>query len=320
MIVTLTMNPAIDISTSVDEVAPYRKLRCAEIRRDPGGGGINVARVARRFGADVTAIYPRGGTMGTFLQQLVDAEGILSHAIPVGEDTREDFTAFERQTGQEYRFVLPGPRLGEGEWQKCLDAVTAAPDSRFLVISGSLPPGVPEDFYVRVARNARRRDTQVAVDTSGAALRVLLADGVFLAKPNRRELQEYAHEALEDETSQLAAARALVAHGHAEIVALTLGDRGGLLVTKDGAWRATAPKVNVLSTVGAGDSFLGAMVVRLDRGHDLLDAFRHGIAAGSSALMYPGTELCRLEDVERLLPQVRIEELAPKRRPRAALA
>ena len=154
MIVTLTMNPAIDVSTSVEEIAPYRKLRCTDIRRDPGGGGINVARVVRRFGADVTAIYPAGGTMGQLLRQLVDKDGIASHTIPVAEDTREDFTAYERKSGQEFRFVLPGPQLEAAEWMACLDAVAEAPEPSFLVISGSLPPGVPDDFYVRAARIA----------------------------------------------------------------------------------------------------------------------------------------------------------------------
>src|SRR5262245_17082149 len=112
-VVTVTPNPAIDISTAVEEVLPIRKLRCARARRDPGGGGINVARVARRFGADVTAIYPAGGSTGTLLQQLVDREGVRSIAISVREEMREDFTVLVEGSGKQYRFVLPGAELSE---------------------------------------------------------------------------------------------------------------------------------------------------------------------------------------------------------------
>jgi len=310
MIVTVTMNPAIDISGVVDEVAPFRKLRCTEIRRDPGGGGINVARVAQRFGVDVTALYPVGGTIGRLLQDLVTHEGITSRAIPVTEDTREDFTAYERKTGHEFRFVVPGPRLTETEWRNCLDALVELPvKPAFVVISGSLPPGVPEDFYVRIADIARSQGAKVAVDTSAAPFRRLLEAGVYLAKPNRRELQEWAGTPLEDQDSQVLAARRLVAAGHAEIVALTLGHEGGLLVTRDQALRAFTPPVKPVSTVGAGDSFLGAMIVRLYRSDTLDNAFRYGIAAGTAALLAPGTDLSHPADVERILPQVRVERL-----------
>lgn len=313
MIVTLTMNPAIDISTSVEEIAPYRKLRCTDVKRDPGGGGINVARVVRRFGAEVTAIYPAGGTIGQLLRQLVDKEGIASHTIPVAEDTREDFTAYERQSGHEFRFVLPGPRLDVPEWMACLDAITDAPEPSFLVMSGSLPPGVPDDFYVRAARIARDRGARVAIDTSGKPLQAALAAGVvYLAKPNRRELQEFAGHPLEDQATQVAAARHLIARGQCEVVALTLGDQGGILVTRDGVWRGSTPPVKPVSTVGAGDSFLGAMVVRLDRGDSVVDAFRYGLAAGSSALMTAGTELSQIDNAEKLLPKINIEQVRSK--------
>jgi len=310
MIVTVTMNPAIDISATVDEVAPFRKLRCTGILRDPGGGGINVARVMRRFGEDVTAIYPAGGTMGKLLQKLVEEEGITSRAIPIAEDNREDFTAYERKSGHEFRFVLPGPKLSEREWNDCLDALRDIKgDLRYVVLSGSLPPGVPEDFYVRAAKIAQHRNARVAVDTSGRPLREVLEAGVHLVKPNRRELQEWLSEPLEDLAAQVEASRKLVDDGRADIVALTLGDAGGVLTTREGAWRAVAPPVKPVSTVGAGDSFLSAMILRLNAGDSLPNALRYGIAAGSAALLSSGTELCRPEDVERLVKDVEVTKL-----------
>ena len=147
-IVTFTMNPSIDVSLSVERVAPFHKLRCAAERRDPGGGGINVARVMKRFGADVTAMYPIGGALGQLLRRLVDQEGIPGLTTPISGETREDFTVHERATDLQYRFVLPGPQLTEQEWRACLAAFGSLDQrARFVVGSGSLPPGVPDDFY-----------------------------------------------------------------------------------------------------------------------------------------------------------------------------
>jgi 6-phosphofructokinase 2 len=315
-IVTLAMNPSIDVSTSTHHVAPVEKLRCGAIRRDPGGGGINVARVLRRFGADVTAIYPIGGSMGRLLRHLVDAEDIASIPVQIAEETRESFTVFEESTERQYRFVLPGPHLSRHEYRNCLDALDSL-DRRpgFFVVSGSLPPGVPDDFYAQIAPRAKTWGARLICDTSGPALKSALTEGVYLVKPNLRELSELVGTELTDEKSRIAACVALVERGSAEIVALTLGDQGALLVTRDRAWRARAVPIQPVSTVGAGDSFLGAMVWSLASGHDLPTAFRYGVAAGTAALLTPGTELCRPEDVDRLRREVAVE---PARVPQQA--
>lgn len=306
-IVTVTMNPAIDVSTTVAHVEPTSKLRCTALHRDPGGGGVNVARVARRLGGDVAAIYPEGGSIGRLLTQLVEAQGIASQPIEVANETREDFTVFDQSIGDQYRFVLPGPQLSEAEWQRCLDAVAALPETpRFVVASGSLPPGVPEDFYAALARRCADRGTRIVVDSSEAALREGLKAGTFLVKPNLRELQRLADARLEDRPAQVAACRNIIASGGTQVVALTLGHEGALLVTADGAWAAPALPIKIESAVGAGDSFLGAMVWALAAGHSLEDAFRYGIAAGSAALLTPGTELCHADAIRSLLPQVTV--------------
>ena len=170
-IVTLTVNPSIDVSASVERVAPFHKLRCIAERRDPGGGGINVARVLKRLGADVTAIYPTGGALGQLLRRLVDQEGVPGLTTPVLGETREDFTVIEQSTGRQYRFVLPGPRLSEQEWRACLDAFSSLDQRvRFVVGSGSLPPGVPDDFYGRIAQVAKQAGRKLFIDTSGPPL------------------------------------------------------------------------------------------------------------------------------------------------------
>jgi 6-phosphofructokinase 2 len=310
-IVTLTINPAIDIFVNVARVEPTRKLRCSAPKRDPGGGGINVARVAHRLGRSVAAIYPTGGAIGKLLHRLVQREGIDSLVTPSHVETRENFTAYEKSTGEQYRFVLPGSALHRAEWEAVLDKLTTLPEKPlYVVASGSVPPGVPEDFFAQVARRAKALGAKIVIDTSGPALAAVLDEGVTLIKPNLVELIEFVAAPLDGEAERIAACRALAADGRAEMVALTLGDDGALLVTADRAWRAQPMNIDVVSSVGAGDSFVGGMVAALAAGNELDQAFRVAVAAASAAVLSPGTELCHEEDVKRLLPQVKISEIA----------
>jgi 6-phosphofructokinase 2 len=309
-VVTLTMNPAIDLSTAVDRVEPVRKLRCEAGRRDPGGGGINVARVVGRLGGAVTALYPVGGDVGRLLQRLVAAEGVASLTVPVAGETREDVTVLDRSSGDQYRFVLPGPRLEEAEWTACLDALRAqGPGPAFVCASGSLPPGAPEDLYARVARLACGWGAKVLLDTSGSALKAALGAGVHLIKPNLRELRDLTGATLDDEAARLAACKSLIAAGQVAAVALSLGRGGAILVDREGALRAPALPIEPVSTVGAGDSFLGGLTWALAAGKLREEAFRWAIAAASATLLSAGTGLCRREDVARLVTQVGVEVL-----------
>ncbi|MFP2926832.1 1-phosphofructokinase family hexose kinase [Pyxidicoccus sp. 3LG] len=300
-IVTLTLNPAIDIATSVPEVTPEHKLRCGAVRRDPGGGGINVARVVRELGGESIAIYTRGGPTGHLLEYLLEEKGLLRRSIPVEGYTRESFTVAEGNSSREYRFILPGPTLSEREWQRCLDAVAeVSVGAAFIVASGSLAPGVPEDFYARVARQAKRQGVRVVVDTNGPPLKAALEEGVYLAKPNRRELRDLTGMQVEDLAAQAAAARELVARGRAEVLAVSMGADGALLTTRAGQLRAATPPVETHSSVGAGDSFVAGLTLSLARGQSPEEALRWGIASGTAALLSQGTDLCHRADVERL--------------------
>jgi 6-phosphofructokinase 2 len=304
-IVTLTPNPAIDLSTAVERVVPRSKLRCAQPRRDPGGGGVNVARVVKRLGGDVEAILPVGGFTGELLRRLLEKEDISSCLIKAEADTREDFSVTESSTASQYRFVLPGEPLRESEWRECLAALAARkPD--FVVGSGSLPPGVPDDFYARAAATARNLGAKFFLDTSGAPLAAALEHGVDMFKPNLREMRELAGRALSSEADWIAAAREHIESGKVETVALSLGHLGAMLITRDRALRALPPPIKPISTVGAGDSFFGAIVYSLAKGDPLTDAFRLGVAAGSAALIQEGTGLCSRVDAYRLMSQVTI--------------
>ena len=310
-IVTLTINPAIDIFVNVGRVESTRKLRCSPPKRDPGGGGINVARVAHRLGADVTAIYPIGGQIGKLLQRLVERENIASLVTPSHVETRENFTAYEESTGEQYRFVLPGSALHRAEWEAVLERLASLPQRpKFVVASGSVPPGAPDDFFARVVRHAKALGAKSVIDTSGKALAAVLEEGVTVIKPNLIELMEFVAAPLERETDRIAACRKLATEGRAEIVALTLGEHGALLVTAQHAWRALPLPIEAVSTVGAGDSFLGGLVAAVAAGKSLEEAFRVAVAAASAAVLMPGTGLCQPADVKRLLPKIGIEEIA----------
>jgi 6-phosphofructokinase 2 len=309
-IVTITINPAIDIFVNVGRVEPTRKMRCSAPKRDPGGGGINVARVAHRLGGRVTAIFPTGGAIGKLLHRLMDREGIDSIVTPSHVETRENFTAYEESTGEQYRFVLPGSTLHPAEWEAVLEKLmTLSQRPKFVVASGSNPPGVPDDFFARVARHAKKLGAQCLIDTSGPALKAALTEGVSLIKPNLVELSDLVGGSLGSDDVRLGACRKLIEDGRADVVALTLGEDGALLVTADEAFRAEPMAIDVVSTVGAGDSFVGGLVAALAAGNSLPDAFRVAVAAASAAVMSPGTELCHEEDVKRILPQVKISEL-----------
>lgn len=309
-ILTITLNPALDVATSCDALLPGHKLRCAPAERFPGGGGINVARVVQRLGGDCLALYLAGGVVGDRLQELLQAEQVPSHRVAIADETRESFSVVEGSTGREYRFVLPGPAVTQAEWQACVDFLAdMAPAPRYVVLSGSLPPALPQDSYAQLAALAARRGSRVVLDSSGPALGAALCQGVYLVKPSLRELAEWAGCALDSETAWAGTAKQLVHEACASLVALSLGEKGALLASAEGVWHADALKVPVASTTGAGDSFLASMVFALAGGLTPVEALRHGVAAGSAALLHAGTRLCDPADVQRLVPQVRIRQL-----------
>ena len=302
-IVTLCMNPALDITTSTESVRPTDKLRCAAARYDPGGGGINVAHVADALGARSAAVFPAGGPAGELVNNLLVAEGLAVHRIPIGGATRESVTVNELSTERQYRFVLPGPELTVAEQTECLLQLRrAAAHASIVVASGSLPPGVPEDFYQQVANVCADINTMFLLDTSGAGLRNVTA-GVFLLKPSLRELRECVERELTTEAEQIGAARELIDRGAAECVLVSLGAHGALLVTRDRAQRFAPVSVPPGSGVGAGDAMVAGVAVGLTRGWPLTEAVRLGIAAGAATLLTPGTAPCTREYTERLFAQ-----------------
>jgi 6-phosphofructokinase 2 len=304
-IVTLTLNPSIDGASEAEEVRPIHKIRTSNERYDPGGGGINVARVVAELGGPSCAVYMAGGVTGPVLDALLKRVGLAKKRVDIADHTRISHVVFENKTGKEYRFTPEGPEIREAEWRGCLETI-AEHEFDFLVASGSLPRGVPEDFYVQAGRIARQKGARLVLDTSGPALRIALdAGGVHLVKPSQGEFEQLVGRKLEGHAAIEKAAKAFVDAGKVDIVAVTLGHEGAVLAHKEGVLRLPALPVKPRSAVGAGDSFVAAMTLKLAQGAPVPEAFMYGVAAGTAAVLTPGTALCERLEVERLFGEVK---------------
>ncbi len=299
---TITLNPSIDQSFSVARVLAERKLLGQDARLDPGGGGINVARVVSRLGGDARAWWSAGGENGRHLARLLDGEGVPHTPVSIAGEVRQNLVIRDRSTGEQYRFGLEGPSLSESElrsWCQLIREQAVA----YVVFSGSLP-GATSGAAFKQLLAAVPRGAQLVVDTKQEALRVALEFGVYLIKPNHHELEQLVERELCDDQQIVEAAREIIGRGGAKVVVVSLGRGGALYVTAEHGERLIAPAVPIRSKVGAGDSMVAGILYALQQGRLLPEAVRVGIAAGSATVMNDGTELCRRADVERLHPKV----------------
>ena len=288
---TLTLNPSIDVSSEAEKVEPEKKVRTCCERIDPGGGGINVARVLQRFGISVEAIFLAGGATGKAFDELLGRAGLARRAVWIADDTRTSLTIHEHSGHREFRFVPEGPTVTAEELQVCLEAIGDG-GCDYFVVSGSLPPSVPDRFYATVGEQVARGGAKLLLDTSGGELRkAIAAGGIHLLKASKEEIDP-------------SEARQIVESGHAQMVAVTLGRDGAILAGAEGAHGLPSLNVETVSTVGAGDSFLAGMAYGLATGLDPLEAFRVAVAAGAAATLSEGTDLAYPDAVERLLKQV----------------
>lgn len=299
-IVTLTLNPTIDTALEAEQMLHTDKIRTSGERIDPGGGGINVARMLARFGAPVHAIFMAGGSTGQLLDRLLQREQIDRTYVPIAGETRVSVTVYERSTGREYRLVPEGPLLSEPEWRDCLKHIEGV-ECDYFVASGSLPGGVPSDLYARAIDLLAERSIKLVLDTSAKELKAALSrGGTFLAKPSRAELEELAGGPLPTVEAVVEAAFQIVVTGGAKFVAVSLGKDGAVLVDSSGAEFMPAPDVEGRSAVGAGDSFLAALTYALASDADPSTALRLAVAAGAAATLSAGTDLAHPWDVTRL--------------------
>lgn len=303
-IVTITLNPALDVWTQTSTVLATHKLRCEAVQRHPGGGGINVARVLHRLGAECTAVCALGGPNGQMVAQLLQDEGVSYMPVAIGGHTRESFTVSETSTGREYRFVVTGPEIHAQEWAACLALLQWQPPARYMVVSGSLPPGAPVNAYAQLASVAAQWGAHVVIDGYGPALHAVLSHKPFLLKPSLREFRELTGLPLRTLPEIKDAARAWIEHGNCQSIVVSLGDKGALLVGAETVAYAPALQIAVAGAVGAGDSFVAGMVWAHAQGQSLVESFRHGVAAASASLLNTGTQLCTAKALFDFLPKV----------------
>jgi 6-phosphofructokinase 2 len=309
-VITLTPNPAIDIAVHVPQLVPSHKLRCDNVRRDPGGGGINVARVVHRLGGEALAIYPAGGGPGNELQSMLDLEALQHRPVRVAGHSRESFNVTEDCSREQYRFILPGEPMSPGECNSCIVAAHSfVSGGDFLVGSGSLPPGTAMDLYARLFSGAKSKGAKTVIDSQGEPLRMALASGVSILKASAHELSEYLRVTPHSLREWRDATAKLVAAERAETVVVTLGEMGAVLCNRKAAWHAAVPRVQALTTVGAGDSFLGGLLAKLLDGSNVEVALRYAAAAGTAALLTSGTGLCDPADVATLNAQIELTSL-----------
>ena len=297
-LVTLTLNPALDVTVSTPRVVPARKLRCGSPLFEPGGGGVNIAKVAHVLGIEAAAVYPYGGDSGRRLNSLLGEHAIIEHPVPTVGETRQSFTAIEEEHENEFRFVLPGPELSAAEVDRCLRSLTtAAIGAKFIALSGSLPPGVPTSVVADVAAIAKEAGAQLVLDSSGDALREA-GGGIFLVKPSVGELREWVGRELSTDDAIADAARTIIADGTVEIAVVSLGADGAMLVTATESVRVPAINAPVHSTVGAGDSMVAGLITGFLQNRSLADTLALGVACATAALLTPGSAVCRREDIE----------------------
>ena len=301
-ILTLTLNPAIDKSVTAKMVMPDKKIRCHTPVFQPGGGGINVSRAIKKLGAESVAMYLSGGESGWLISKLLKEENVTQQPISSSIDVRQNLLVYDETTEQQYRFGMPGSLVPEEEWNLVLEEIEnleVNPD--YVVASGSLPRGVPNDFYARLAKIAKRNNFRLILDTSGEPLKLGIEEGVYMIKPNLRELAYLAGKEFLSGLEQEKIANQLLIEKKCEIVVLSQGVKGAML-SIDGyeTEYIVPPTVRKVSTVGAGDSMLGGILTALSKDWALKQAIRYGVAAGTAATITPDTELCRKEDVDKI--------------------
>ncbi|MDJ0638280.1 MAG: 1-phosphofructokinase family hexose kinase [Paracoccaceae bacterium] len=312
-VLTITLNPTVDYCTTSKGITPGVKLRCTEPQVDPGGGGINVARAIRLLGGQATALVAIGSGTGANLLQLLALEGVPTVAFQGPGETRQSMSVIDQTTGEQFRFVMPGPAWQDHDVPRALASVDqATTDDTLVVLSGSQPPGVAKDFPSILAEHIAGRGSRLIVDTSGPALHHLVEtpqEALFVLRMDGEEGEDLAGRALPTREDTAAFARELIDKSVARIVIIARGADGSVMATKDGAWHAVTPRLPVVSTVGAGDSFVGAFTLALAREDEPENCLKLGTAAASAAVNTDATRLCDPEVTNRQLAACSLTKL-----------
>ena len=304
-IVTITFNPCVDISSAVDALLPEKKMRCAPLVYEGGGGGINVARGIKKLGGNALAIYLAGGNNGATLQSLLEAESLDTVLIDTGINTRANVTMVDKSSTLQYRFITAGNSIKERSLEQCILALEELSDVEYIVVSGSLQTGLPPDIFERLSAIAKQKYAKLIIDIPTDAMKTYPIKGAYLLKPNLNELSMLAgrEELQGDEIADVS--KIIISRNVCEAVVVSMGPAGALLVTKDITERFITPTVKVKTTVGAGDSMVAGIVMYLAANKNIREAVRFGVACGTAATLNEGTQLFKIEDAEKMYRAIR---------------
>ena len=312
-IATVTLNPSVDMPLALDELHLGETNRCASSALDPGGKGINASRVIRRLGGETIALGFMGGATGQLLRNRLDEERVPHAFDEIEGSTRIDVMLFERTLKRRTRLLSQGPSVEPRHMEALRSRLARVEPGDVVVLGGSVPPGVAPAIYRDLVAWLGERGARCIIDASGDALATVLEARPAMIKPNEEEAAQVLGRTLSGERETIEAAYELRERG-ARAVVVSMGADGAIGVDETGAWRASVPSVAVHSTVGSGDSMVGGLALALSRRASFAEALRLGAAAGTATAMTPQRELCRLDDVEWLLPQIVVAECSTARR------
>lgn len=312
MIYTITLNPALDHFLEVDALRVDDANRVRSECLYAGGKGIDVSRAIRRLGGDSMALGFIGGHNGRVMVEMLKAEGVTTYFTPIAQETRRDIVIYTARGRMQTMLNAKGPLITADEWESLLAHLRLLElRDAYVVVAGSLPRGVPADAYCQIVQLAQRRGARTVLDADGACFKTGLKARPFAIKPNVNELRRLTGRPLRTEREIVRAAAELNRAG-VEVVIVSRGRHGLLVVSRSGSYRAVPPPVSVKSTVGAGDSTVAGFVFRHAGGKSVEDCVRFATAAGTAATLAPGNQLCRPADVQRLLPRVKVEKLVTR--------
>lgn len=308
-IVALTLNPTVDVTYQLDHLVADQKVHARSNRYDPGGNGINVARALYRLQRPAHSVHVIAGEIGALLERLLKGTIEHCHSITVEGETRINVTLIQRSPAAQFEISGLGPTIPEHTLEHVTAELLRLTGTGYAILTGSLPPGVPHEYYARVVARLHREGARAVVDAQPQILSQVIPQRPFLVKPNRYELSRLAGQPLDDKAALLAEARRLHERG-ASHVCVSLAASGALLVAPQGIWYGAAPEVAVNSTVGAGDSMVAGLVTALAGGSPPTDALRLGLACGSASAAQPGTELLDYAHMQQLLSNITIRPIS----------
>jgi 6-phosphofructokinase 2 len=312
MIATITLNPSLDRTVIVDGLKVNESNRWTSVHHYAGGKGIDVSRAIHEMGGQTIAYGFIGGDEGRTLEVKLDEEGVPFSFTPIEQETRVNFIIADTRASQQTIINAPGPHISKRELARFLKKLRGIyPSPELMVVSGSVPPGVPIDIYYTIVQEAKSHRVRTILDSAGQWLEEGIKAKPYLIKPNIREAEELLKTELSTEEAITKAALNLIEMG-VEIAVISRGKDGIIAAAKDGVFKAVPPPVKVRSAVGAGDCTIAGLALKLAWGEPLMEACRLAVAMGTAAVLTPGTELAHRADVEKLLPQIKVSRVSIK--------